>query len=263
MKIMMVGNDKRSKTIMKVLNETLINPEIYSYKDKVYPDTDAIILPTPVTSDGINFNFCDAQDKTVNTLLNIAPKDCLIIGAGYSNKRVYDLCDRDDFSIMNAIPTAEGTIALIINNTNTTLYKSKILVSGFGRVSRILLHRLTSFCADVSVVVRKNSNHAEINALGMKPLYYDELYGCIHRFDIVINTVPSMIFGSEILSAAKKEAIFIELASHQSGIDAKAISENKLNYINAVGLPGKTSPLTAGEIMAETIVSVFKENNIC
>lgn len=263
MKIMMVGNDKRSSTVSRYLTDNCTDFQIYNYTEKIHPDTNAIILPTPVTSDKINLNFCDADDKTIETLIRSAPDNCLIIGAGFKHPNVYDLCNRDDFSILNAIPTAEGTIALLINNTHTTLYKSRILVSGFGRVSRILLHRLSSFGADVTVVIRKNSNHAEIKALGMKAIYYDELISCIDSFDIVINTVPTMIFNSEILKNANKNALFVELASNQSGIDAAATKSLSINYINANGLPGKTAPITAGEIMAKTIVSVFKENNIC
>ncbi len=263
MKIMMVGNDNRSQQIKAYLSGKLKQFEIYDYTDKIHPDTKAIILPTPVTSDKKNLNFCIATDRSIKTLIDSAPESCIIIGAGFSHQNVCDLCSRDDFSLSNAIPTAEGAIALLINNTRSTLYKSKILVSGFGRVSRILLNRLSSFGADVTVVIRKNSNHAEIEALGMKAIYFEEMVKYINDFDIVINTVPTMIFNSEILNKAGKNALFVELASNQLGIDVPSIEKLGINYINANGLPGKTAPVTAGEIMAETIVSVFKENNIC
>ena len=259
MKIMMVGNDDRSKTVSSYLSRYYADCDVYNYTGNIYSDTNIIILPTPVSSDKINLNFCDAPDKTIETLIRSAPEGCIIIGAGFKHPKVYDLCDRDDFSIKNAIPTAEGAIALLISNTQSTLYKSKILVSGFGRVARILLNRLASFGADITVVIRKESNHAEINALGMKALYYEELIDCIDSFDIVINTVPTMIFNSEMLKKANKKALFIELASNQTGIAATAINDLSMNYINANGLPGKTAPVTAGNIMAETIVSVIKE----
>ncbi|MEE0946489.1 MAG: hypothetical protein U0M42_06670 [Acutalibacteraceae bacterium] len=262
MKILIVGNDKRSLLVKEALSKYYKSAIIYNYDTEVQPHTDVIILPTPVTLDNINFSFTNSKDKSIQKLFDSADKNTLIIGAGFNHERVYDICSRDDFAIKNAIPTAEGTIALLIDNTDRTICNSKILVTGFGRVARILLDRLKIFTSDIDVCVRKTSNHAEINAIGMNSIYYDELYKKIGSYDIVINTVPHLIFDSEVLNNLNKKALLIELASKQSGIDPSAVKDLKLNYINATGLPGKTAPMSAADIMAETIIDLLKENNI-
>ena len=55
----------------------------------------------------------------------------------------------------------------------------------------------------------------------------------------------------------------MELASREAGFDKEAIKKYNIRYINAPGLPGKCAPRTAGEIMAETIINLLNENNLC
>lgn len=260
MKIMITGTDRRSCVIEETLKEKL-NCEIYRYDGTVYEDTSVIILPTPVTSDGVNLNFTDAKDKNIETLLSGADENTLIIGAGFNHSKVYDLCTRDDFSIENAIPTAEGAVAIAIENTQTTLFDSNILVTGFGRIARILLDRLRSFRANLTVAARKSGNLAEIEALGMNRLKISEIEDNIQNFDIVFNTVPYCVFDSNVISHALPHTLFIELASRQAGFDTDSI--NKLPYyVNAPGLPGKVAPISAGKIMAKTIITLLSENNL-
>ncbi len=260
MKIMLTGTDRRSCVIEETLKEKL-NCEIYRYNGTVYEDTSVIILPTPVTSDGVNLNFTEAEDKSIKTLLAGADENTLIIGAGFNHSRVYDLCSRDDFSIENAIPTAEGAVAIAIENTGTMLFDSNILISGFGRVSRILLDRLRSFRANLTVAARKSGNLAEIRALGMNAINISDIKAHIKNFDIVFNTIPFCIFDSETLSDASPDTLFIELASRQAGFDKSALN-NLPYFVNAPGLPGKVAPISAGKIMAKTIITLLSENNL-
>ncbi|MBE6729734.1 MAG: hypothetical protein E7568_05835 [Ruminococcaceae bacterium] len=259
MKIMITGNDKRSAVIKNILKQKLPDTYIYDYQGTVEKDTSVVVLPTPVSTDFINLSFTASENKSLDFLFRQIPDTCLIIGAGYKNDKVYDLCDRDDFSIMNAIPTAEGAISLALNANSHTLFGSKVLVTGFGRVSRILLSRLYPFTSDITVAVRKSGNIAEIEALGMKGVYIDKLEDNIECFDIVFNTIPFKIFDSKVLSKANRDTVFIELASKEAGFD-RSLTEKFNNYINAPGLPGKIAPTSAGIIMAETILNILTEN---
>ena len=260
MKIMITGTDKRSLIIKEILHKKL-DCEIYAYSGTVSDGTSVIILPTPVTTDGINLNFTDSENKNISHLLNSADKNTLIIGAGFSHNRVYDLCTRDDFSIENAVPTAEGAISIAINETDSTLYDSKILITGFGRVARILLDRLSAFSKNITVAARDSGNRAEINALNMTAIDIKDIKNQIDTFDIVFNTIPFCIFDSDILSLARKDTLFIELASKKAGFDTDAVNELP-NFVNATGLPGKFAPLSAGKIMAETIITLLYEKDI-
>lgn len=260
MKIMIVGNDRRSLVIKETL-KSKIDCEIYTYSGTVEKETSVIILPTPVTTDKINLNFTDAENKSIDYLFNCAEKETFIIGAGYKNDRVYDLCSRDDFSIENAVPTAEGAIAIAIDKTANTLFDSNILITGFGRVARILIHRLSAFNSNITVAARSSGNRAEIKALGLKAIDISDIKENINNFNIVFNTVPYCIFDKATLASANKNTLFIELASNKSGFDGEELKKLP-DFINATGLPGKTAPVSAGKIMAETIITLLYEKNI-
>ena len=73
---------------------------------------------------------------------------------------------------------------------------------------------------------------------------------------VIINTVPADIFGDEEITAMGNGALYIELAS--SDAINGAVSEN-VKVITARGIPGKISPVTAGEIIADTIIAVLGE----
>lgn len=262
LKVMITGYDKRSEIIKKYLSENLKNVDIYSYENTVDCDTKVVILPVPCTLDGITINYVK-NTTNIADFFGLIPEKAIIIGAGFKNDRVFDLCDRDDFSYLNAIPTAEGAIELAIKNTDTTLFLSNILITGFGRVSKLLADRLLSFKGKISIAARKSGDKAFIKALGAEYIPINELDNYINRFDIVFNTVPYKLFGDKTLKNSKENSLFMELASREAGFDKEAIKKYNIRYINAPGLPGKCAPRTAGEIMAETIINLLNENNLC
>ena len=231
-----MGNDKRSITALEFLNKNIVRDI----------GKDIVLLPIP------------ASEEIVNETTKAAKESTLIFGAGVKNTRVYDLNSRDDFALLNAVPTAEGAIALAISNTDYTLFKSKILITGFGRVSRILINRLFSFGSYISVAVRKQSNIAEITAMGLNAVNINNLEKEISNYDIVFNTVPYCLFSQNVLSKARKNTLFIELASKKLGFE----NTDNINFINAPGLPAKFAPESAGEIYGQTVLNVLKEKNL-
>ena len=81
------------------------------------------------------------------------------------------------------------------------------------------------------------------------------------NYDLVFNTVPKLIFDRNILERFNKHTLFIDLASKPGGIDFEAAHDFGLKIIWALSLPGKTAPVTSGEIIAETISSMLEERN--
>ena len=49
----------------------------------------------------------------------------------------------------------------------------------------------------------------------------------------------------------------IGLAARPGGVDRQAAEKRGVRVIHALGLPGKYSPVTAGEIIAETVLSIM------
>ena len=142
--------------------------------------------------------------------------------------------------IPNAVPTAEGAIEIAIAETPFTIHGSKSLVLGYGKIGKIL--------------------SKDLYALGgYEPLPLDNLKDHIHEFDIIFNTIPSLILDDEILAKVKKDALIIDLASKPGGIDFDAAKSYGLKVIWALSLPGKIAPVSSGAIIKDTIMNIIKE----
>jgi len=173
--------------------------------------------------------------------------------------RYTDLLKREEFSVLNAIATAEGTIQIAMEETQRTLHGSKILVMGFGRTGKVLAKVLDGIGADVYCEARKNEDIAWIKAYGYKPIHLNNLNENLEKFDIIINTIPFQILDAERLGLLKKDVVIIDLASNPVGVDRKSAKEKEIKLIWALSLPGKVAPLTSAEFIKETLYHVLKE----
>lgn len=82
------------------------------------------------------------------------------------------------------------------------------------------------------------------------------------EYDIIINTVPTLIINSNNIEYIRKDALLIDLASNPGGIDRKLAAEMNLNLIWALALPGKVAPATTAEFIKDTIYNVLGEKVI-
>ena len=62
-----------------------------------------------------------------------------------------------------------------------------------------------------------------------------------------------------MLCAVKSESLLIDLASKPGGVAFDAARELGVRTIWALSLPGKTAPISAGEIILETIENCLTE----
>ncbi|MEG1448466.1 MAG: dipicolinate synthase subunit DpsA [Oscillospiraceae bacterium] len=233
-------------------------------------NSNVVIFPLPVT-DGdnyINAPFSKREECSENILTYIK-SGTAVFGGKVSEKfkmdckknniDVVDYLDREEFGILNGIPTAEGAIEIALKEKATTIWKSKCLISGYGKIARPLSKTLTAMGADVEILTRSNKSTALASACGYKTITSNELKDNIEKYDIVFNTVPSIIFSEEVLKKAHKECLFIDLASKPGGIDFECAKFEGIQVIWALSLPGKTAPLTAGSIVKSTIINVLSE----
>lgn len=170
-----------------------------------------------------------------------------------------DLLKREEFGVLNAIATAEGTVQIAMEETQRTLHGSKILVMGFGRTGKVLSKVLNGMGADVYCEARKNEDIAWIKAYGYKPIHLSSLNENLEKFDIIINTIPFQILDAERLDLLKKDVVIIDLASNPGGVDRRAAKEKEIKLIWALSLPGKVAPLTSAEFIKETLYHVLRE----
>ena len=170
-----------------------------------------------------------------------------------------DLLKREEFSVLNTIATAEGTIQIAMEETQRTVHGTNVLVMGFGRIGKVLAKMLDGIGAKVYCEARKDEDISWIKAYGYNPVHLNDLNENLNKFDIIINTIPFQILDEGRLELVKKEAIIIDLASNPGGVDRKAAREKGLKVIWALSLPAKVAPLTSAEFIKETLYHVLEE----
>lgn len=175
-----------------------------------------------------------------------------------SDGEIFDYGARDDFAILNALPTAEGAIECAMREYEGAISGSKCLVTGFGRIGKILAHKLVLLGANVTVSARKPSDLAYVKALGYNALNTENLR-TVKRFDIAFNTIPRLIFDRELLMNTDTNTLIIDLASLPGGVDFDTAEKLGIYAVRALSLPGKCAPKTAGEIIKTTVFDIIKE----
>ena len=112
--------------------------------------------------------------------------------------------------ILNAIPTAEGAIQIAMEEMPITLHNSECLVLGFGRLGKILSKMLSGIGAKVTVGARKYSDLAFANSFCYKTTNLNKLGEIIGNFDVIFNTIPSIILSGGVLAKIDKECLVID-----------------------------------------------------
>lgn len=229
----------------------------------------AIILPLPVTKDGRHLNAPFAEKRIIlnddfaklfcKKIVFCPMKSALIKTSSiWDEKYIYDFTDREEFSVYNALPTAEGAIELAMKEYAATINGSKCLVAGFGRIGKVLAKMLQGLGARVYVSARKKQDLAWIKIFGYTPVDNSNLQDS-GEYDLIFNTVPAMIFNAHVLARVAQNAVVIDLASQPGGVDFDSAQRMGINTVHALSLPGKVAPHTSGEIIKNTILNIIEE----
>ena len=256
-----LGEDLKESGILKICSTE------YAVKNSDY-----IILPLPITSDNLYINTPDSDTKiTIDEVTaNLSPKQVVFGGKVSKNlaetitaigAECEDYLEREDFAVQNAIPTAEGSISIAMQEMSRTIYQSRCLVTGYGRIAKILGRYLQSLGAFVTIAARKTSDIVWAEAQGHHAIHTKDILKDGQRYDLIFNTVPSMLFDGEKLQCIDNDCIIIDLASKPGGVDFDVAAELGLNVIWALSLPGKVAPISAGDIIYNTIMTIISERS--
>ncbi|MBE6781512.1 MAG: hypothetical protein E7540_02175 [Ruminococcaceae bacterium] len=266
MKICIIGSSKRHK----ILAENLINKgftvRLFSRSEEIenLHDFDCIILPIPTLKGDGKLNIDGSFDTNIDDLLNKVSKETIIITCNYQNDQLntIDINKRDDFAFLNAIPTAEGSIKLAIEHSERCLFESNILITGFGRVAKVLADRLGGMRGSVTIAARSQKDKSYAETLGFNVYDYKKLKEKIDTFDIIFQTVPSLVLDKCLLEKVKNDTIIIELSSKSKGTDYCFADKKGIKVVHAPALPEKTAPISAGNILTRTVLEIIKEQSI-
>ncbi|MCI5752493.1 MAG: dipicolinate synthase subunit A [Oscillospiraceae bacterium] len=255
-----------------------VNIEAYMEAGGISP-ADYLILPVPVTKDGVYLNAPAAEaPPKLSELFRLVKPGGTVFGGKvtgelkrkFAARNIYteDYMDREELSVMNALATAEGAVMTALQKQDIMLHRQKVLIIGMGRIGKALIGILKGFGADIYDAARRPEHLAWADIMGCRPVkLYDTESGMLsHEFaaaseacTLIFNTVPSMILTENALVSVNRKALIIDLASAPGGTDIAAAERLGIQAVNLPGLPGKASADSAGCLIAETVLTMIAE----
>ena len=166
-----IGGDKRQLFLAKSISDSCY--DVCNVK-KAISESDALIFPlpsirtdgslnTPFSNENILLDGDDIEIILKKPVFTTMKSRFLKAYPRLSDGEIFDYGARDDFAILNALPTAEGAIECAMREYEGTISGSKCLVTGFGRIGKILAHKLVLLGANVTVSASDKSNHRICN----------------------------------------------------------------------------------------------------
>lgn len=230
---------------------------------------DCVVLPTPAEAGGFLFAPLSKEKLRGEELAAALWQgqrlfggrlgDALCLSALRQGLVVEDLLRRGDFAAGNAALTAEGALGLLMAESEKSLWRSRVLVLGWGRIAKLLTLRLLGLGAQVTTAARRAEARMTAETVGAESMSFDELESRIGGFDFIVNTVPARVLSDGALCAAAEDALLLELASAPGGFDRSLADNIGLRAIAAPGLPGRCAPLRAAELMRGAIYASLGE----
>lgn len=230
----------------------------------------AVVLPMPALDAMGNVAMTEDATLSAQTLLENLHKGAVVFGGRMDEKTrllaqekgilLMDYAASEELQIRNAIATAEGAIFLAMQALDITLHGARAAVLGYGRIGEALVQRLQSWGVEVSVGARKAKDFARIE--GQRARVIDLLdtqleARLVEGFDMIFNTVPYRLLSDQMLLHMPRKTLLIELASPPGGWDPSAPCSCLTVY--APGLPAKYAPQTAGVLLGNALIKIWKE----
>lgn len=280
--VTILGGDARSVALGKLFQEDGKHVTIYGFDSRkdttelTYANTlkqslDAskvIIAPLPFVNDKyyLNTPLYSETIKLKDVFANMNETQILL--GGHIPEKCFDLAEeygvtlidyfaREELQVLNAIPTAEGTIQLAMEKMDTTIHGSHVMVLGFGRIGKTVAHMLSGLGAQVHVAARKHADIAWITLSGYNPVFLQNIEADLHKPNLIINTIPATVLDGGKLEKLSKDVLIIDIASSPGGVDFAAAKNLGIETVWALGLPGKVAPLSAARCIRETVYNIM------
>ncbi|MBQ7957044.1 MAG: hypothetical protein IJ279_03310 [Clostridia bacterium] len=269
MKLLIIQADNRQYFMTKYLEEngydcTVFNPNLPSSDNERNFDGVIFALPT-VKNSRINCEY----EVRLDTIIPLVKKNGFVFSAMADDLfrmtiedaelKFYDFYEREELIILNAAATAQAVLELVLINTDVMLSDMKILVTGYGRTGEAIARILSDNNVDVTVAARKLKARAKAQSENIRAVDFKEIKNIARSFNMVINTVPEKIIGSNLLAKFSDNCIFFEVASKPYGIDIAEAGKQQKKLIIASSLPGKYVACSAGKFIAQTVINMIKE----
>ncbi|MDD6057728.1 MAG: dipicolinate synthase subunit DpsA [Clostridiales bacterium] len=219
-------------------------------------EADMLILPIPVSK--------VPDQKRLNDILNKSlMQGTLVLGgcftpeqkAFFEGRDIHFLDFMEDTVVTeeNAVATAEGVIAELVNNSPYNIDEAKILVTGYGCCGRAIAVRLKGLGARVTVLARRREARKEAKKDGFYAVDFafgpEEAMGAA----MLVNTVPAPVVTRAMIQELPRDAYILDIASMPGGCDFACAKECGIRADLVLGIPGKYAPKESAHILERAI----------
>ena len=276
MRFGVIGGDRRQAELARLLELDGHQVSTYGLQRGKAPnpvgleavlETEIVILPLPLCRGEGVLNCEEGPVPTMELFRRLRPGQRVLAGQVQPEQRrealacgivPEDYFLREELTVANAAATAEAAIQVAMEHLDRSLLGMECLVLGYGRIGKLLSHRLRGLGAGVTVTARKPEDLAWIRAYGLRAMKTSELDGKLSAFGTVFNTVPSLVLKEALLSQLPESCLCVDLAS-VPGIDFAAAEEMGLSCVWARSLPGRLLPCTAAEVIRDAVYYILLE----
>ena len=160
--------------------------------------------------------------------------------------RLFPVLDDEAYQKENARLSAEGAVYYAMQQADFAFSGARCLILGYGRIGKALKTILEGLGAHVTVAARREESRREA---GRSAISFETLSDALPDTNLLFNTVPSPVLGTELLSKLPHSALLVELASAPYGIDLSAAAQAGLRAWGEWGIPGRYCPQSAASIL--------------
>ncbi len=214
-------------------------------------EVNSIILPVQGISD--DFLIYNTNIDLRILLQKVKPRK---IYTGLISKTLMKICDQynieivsylsEEVSYKNTLLTSEGLLKILYER-GLSISNKRTLITGYGRLTANIANIFDALNSDVTIYARKEKDRVSAKLLGYKTIKdLNDL--SLENYQIIINTVPHIIFTENQKKYLKPDANLIDLASKPGGF-----SDCYDNVIQELGIPGRMYPYESGILMAKFI----------
>lgn len=240
---------------LDIRNPSTMNEQVQKLKIFL-KEAAMLILPIPVTKgmEKADLNEIlnkDVQNGTVVMGGCFLPEQKEILeGRGI---RYLDFMEDAIVTAENAVATAEGVVAELINHSPYNIEGSKIIVTGYGYCGKAIAKKLSSLGARVTILARRS----EVRKAAKQDGFYavDFAFGPEEAMGaaMLVNTVPAPVVSRLMIRELPRDAYILDIASYPGGCDFECAKDSGISADLVLGIPGRFSPKASAYILARAM----------
>lgn len=262
-KYLIIGGDKRQEILKRILSEN--SQEVFHITDSAdlyalgnIESYSHVILPVPLSKDKERV-YC------VNSGLNLRLED--LYNKLLPDQTIYSFCELPDkklnyinlikipeFKLANAVLTAQGTLKLLLDNSDDYIFGKRALIIGFGDVARSVAELLCKTGLEVQITARNPKQIIVASLMGFNAVRLKPCENNLADYDYIFGTVPFNVLSENDVKSIKEKAVYFELASAPFSADRELFKKHKKHYVFGGALPGRFLPEASAKLIYDFII---------